>query len=186
MSKTKVISVSAVSGGGKTSVVNELIAMSGKSVAVFFDSYNGDLLGRDYCEWSEAGADANEWNLDALIQDIKMHINNEYEYVFVDYPFGRAHSGASALIDLAVFIDTPLDVALARRISRDYCRRDPSRRPINEPIEHLSESIDFYLQRHRVTYLKHIGTVKPTCDITVSGLATPHDIALEIMNRINN
>jgi|GEM_PF-2532092 Uridine kinase len=41
----------------------------------------------------------------------------------VDYPFARSHDHLKAL-DLTVFIDTPLDVAMARRILRDFENAD--------------------------------------------------------------
>ena len=179
------IAVSAVSGGGKTCVTNELLNLLKPSVPIFFDSYKGDLLGIDYCEWSEAGADANLWNLNPMIHDIICRINENYKYILIDYPFGRAHKGISNLTDFAVFIDTPLDIAFARRIERDYCHRDPSRKMISEPLEHLSEYITFYQRRHRNTYLKHIETVKPTCDMVVDGLDTPLNLANTIIEKLS-
>lgn len=183
--KPTVITVSAISGGGKTSVVNELLSLLDPSVAVSFDSYKGDLLGMDYCAWSEAGADANAWHLDDIVRDIHRYIDEGYPYILVDYPFGRAYRDISDLADFAVFIDTPLDIAFARRVERDYCHRDPSRRPIPNPLEHLSKYIAFYQKRHRNTYFMHIDTVKPTCDFVISGLASPREIALRIIEQLH-
>ena len=108
--------VIAVSVGGKTCVTNELLHLLKPSVSISFDSYKGDLLGIDYCAWSEAGADANLWNLSPMIHDLICRINENYRYILIDYPFDRAHKGVSDLTDLAVFIDTPLDIAFARRV----------------------------------------------------------------------
>ena len=179
-----VIAVSGVSGGGKTTAVKELLNLLEGSVAIHFDSYAGDLLGMDYCQWSEAGADANAWHLDGIVRDIQRRIDEGHRYILVDYPFGRAYRDIAKLTDLAVFIDTPLDVAFARRIVRDYCRRDPSRRPIADPLERIAQDTDFYLKRHRATYLMHMATVMPTCDLVISGMATPREIALSIAANI--
>ena len=179
-----VITVSAVSGGGKTSTVRQLLSMLDKSAAVFFDSYKGDLLGMDYCTWSEAGADANAWHLEPLVRDIRRYQEEGYQYILVDYPFGRAHREVAGLADLAVFLETPLDVAMARRVERDYCHRDPSRKPIENPLEHLSGLMDFYQKRQRNTYLAHIATVRPTCDLVLSGMETPQEIAARIVEKI--
>ena len=43
-------------------------------------------------------------------------------YVVADAPLGRAHSDSGRFIDLMVFIDTPLDIAMARRTLRDVER----------------------------------------------------------------
>lgn len=179
--KPIVISISGISGAGKTAVAASLYEKLNNSVLLCFDNYNGNLLGRDYCEWSEDGADANEWNLSEMIDNIEKLIRNEYKYIIIDYPFGRAHKKVSSLVDLSVFVDTPLDIALARRTVRDYCLRDPSRKPLVNPTEHLANSLQFYLKRHRATYLQHIKTVLPTCDMIVDGTKSTDEICCEII-----
>lgn len=178
--KPIVISISGISGAGKSTVATALYQKTDNSVLLCFDDYNGDLLGRDYCEWSEDGADANEWNLSEIINDVEKLIQNEYKYVIVDYPFGRAHEEISSLTDISVFVDTPLDIALARRTVRDYCLRAPNRKPLPNPLEQLSNSIQFYLERHRATYQQHIKTVLPTCDMIVDGTKSTDEICDEI------
>jgi uridine kinase len=54
------------------------------------------------------------------------------------------------IIDFSVFIDTPLDIALARRVTRDF--RD-------SPTENILSDLDNYISRGRRGYLnmlKHI------------------------------
>jgi uridine kinase len=41
------------------------------------------------------------------------------QYIIFDAPLGYAHKETGQYIDFLVFIDTPLDVAMARRILRD-------------------------------------------------------------------
>ena len=42
-------------------------------------------------------------------------------YIFIDYPFGkRAGYALKPRVDIAAFIDTPPDIALVRRVLRDY------------------------------------------------------------------
>ena len=53
--------------------------------------------------------------------------------MILDYPFGCRHPRFADIIDLDVFIDTPLDVAMARRILRDYSDEKSS----EEALEHL-------------------------------------------------
>lgn len=179
--KSYVISVSAVSGGGKTAVTNELIKLLDDAAVLSFDGYDGDLLGRDYCEWSEDGANANEWHLEPLVNDIIKRISENHKYIIIDYPFGRSHEKVNKFIDFAVFIDVPHDISLARRIIRDYCRRNPDRKKIENPIEAIDKGLMFYLKRHRATYLQHSKTIQPYCDITVDGTKSIEDIAYEII-----
>lgn len=179
--KSYVISVSAVSGGGKTAVTNELIKLLDDAAVLSFDGYDGDLLGRDYCEWSEDGANANEWHLEPLVNDIIKRISENHKYIIIDYPFGCSHEKVNKFIDFAVFIDVPHDISLARRIIRDYCRRNPDRKKIENPIEAIDKGLMFYLKRHRATYLQHSKTIQPYCDITVDGTKSIEDIAYEII-----
>ncbi len=47
-------------------------------------------------------------------------------YVVADAPLSRTHSDSGRFIDLMVFVDTALDVPMARRILRDM-KREPDR-----------------------------------------------------------
>ena len=48
---------------------------------------------------------------------------------------GRAHSDSGQFIDLMVFIDTPLDIAMARRILRDI--EPAARSTAEEALKHV-------------------------------------------------
>ncbi|CAM4337470.1 hypothetical protein L1N85_21805 [Paenibacillus alkaliterrae] len=66
-----IIAIAAVSGGGKTSVVQLLNKELANSTALFFDDY--DFEGPDnLIEWVHRGADHNEWKLTPLINDIRI------------------------------------------------------------------------------------------------------------------
>lgn len=182
--KPYVISISAISGGGKTAVATALARCLPGASILHFDDYPGDLLGRDYCQWSEAGADANEWNLSSMISDIRQAKQQDIPFLIVDYPFGRAHKQVSELTDLSIWIDTPLDIALARRILRDYCFRATNRKALSDPLKHLAGTTSFYLERHRETYCKHIETVQSTCDLSIQGTLSVDDIVSAILRSI--
>ena len=53
---TKVISIAAVSGGGKTTVTERLTNELKNSKALYFDSYNFDNCPADICKWIDDGA----------------------------------------------------------------------------------------------------------------------------------
>lgn len=40
--------------------------------------------------------------------------------ILLDYPFAYIHSEMREDIDFTIFIDTPLDIAIGRRILRDF------------------------------------------------------------------
>ena len=88
--------------------------------------------------------------------------------IILDFPFGRCHSRFRDTIDLAVFIDTPLDIAMARRILRDYTiNRDES---AEDTLNRLHTDLSNYLERARYLYLdtyKH----KADSDLVLDGWA---------------
>lgn len=154
-----VIAVAGVSGGGKTTIVKHLNERLHNSKALFFDDYDFDGPS-DIIDWVDKGANYDEWNLAPLIRDLKGLLSEPLEYIMLDFPFAYKHSKTSKLIDLTVFIDTPLDIAMARRVLRDF------RNSSNESI--LIEMED-YISEGRRGYLEMLKTIKPNSDIIVDG-----------------
>jgi len=67
------------------------------------------------------GADLREFDCPGLRKAVDEEIRTaRIDFIILDYPFGRDHPRFENLIDLSVFVDTLLDVAMARRIMRDY------------------------------------------------------------------
>ena len=112
----KVIAIAAVTAGGKTSTINELKKILPNAKSLHFDDYEFEGAVEDFHDWVVDGADYNVWNLEPLKQDIlKILDDTECEYLLLDYPFAYCHQEISEYIDNAIFIDTPLDIAMARR-----------------------------------------------------------------------
>jgi uridine kinase len=85
--------------------------------------------------------------------------DDEIAYIVLDYPFGRDHSSFSEIIDLSVFIDTPLDIAMARRILRDSIPE--SGLTAAETLSRLRKDLEHYVAKSRLPYLdtyRHKGT----------------------------
>ncbi|MZQ83054.1 hypothetical protein GQF01_13150 [Paenibacillus sp. 5J-6] len=176
--KPYVISISAVSGGGKTTITNQLHAALNNSEALYFDDYEFTDCPEDICEWVHRGADYNEWHLTPLIEDVKRHLcNKNTSYILLDYPFSYLNKGISGSINLSVFIDTPLDIAMARRILRDDMER---------PIDDVRTDLRNYLLRGRDAYLEMQRTVKPNSDIVIDGLLPATRIVNQLLDEIKN
>ena len=103
------------------------------------------------------------------------------EYIILDYPFGRTHPAFRDLIDLSVFIDTPLDVAMARRILRDYKPEEGHAQA--EALDRLRQELTHYLEKTRYPYLdaeKH----KESSDLVLEGWSALDDLRDEIIERV--
>ncbi|MHA7749410.1 MULTISPECIES: nucleoside/nucleotide kinase family protein [Paenibacillus] len=168
--KPYVISIAAVSGGGKTTVTNHFLGKLNNSKALYFDEYVFKDCPEDICDWVSRGANYNEWNLSPLIKDIQEYLKNEsLEYILLDYPFAYLNDAISGYIDLTVFIDTPLDIAMARRILRDQSEN---------LVYDLNSDLNNYLVRGRDAYLEMQKNVKPNSDIEINGLL-PVDLIVD-------
>lgn len=114
-----VIAIATISGGGKTTITKQLAQRLNKSKALFFDDY--DFSGPDdIVDWIENGGNPNEWDLNPLVNDLIDISSEQLDFILLDFPFSYEHSQVKQIIDFSVFIDTPLDIAMARRILRDY------------------------------------------------------------------
>jgi uridine kinase len=121
MAKPYVIAVNAVSGGGKTTLGRLLRDTLSAELFCFDDFDDTNIHPVDMFDWWKRGADLREFDCPEMFDTVSRVLQRgDTMHVILDYPFGRDHPRFERVIDLSVFIDTPLDIALARRVLRDY------------------------------------------------------------------
>lgn len=162
MHKTYIVAINAISGGGKTTVVQHLKENLGNAEALYFDDRDYDIDSGivDICKWMEEGADANRFNLDLLIEDIEQLLEKGLDFIIIDYPFGHRHNKMAEYIDISIFIDTPLDIAFGRRLLRDY-------KGVSD--KNVFNEIEFYLSTGRQTYLSSENLAIEDADVIIDG-----------------
>ncbi|MNO67007.1 hypothetical protein D3C76_578080 [compost metagenome] len=175
--KPVVIAVAAVSGGGKTTITKRLQQKLNRAEALFFDDYRC-IPPDDICDWVERGADYNEWDLSPIIHDLQGLLSQDQlnlDYIVLDYPFAYKHHEMGRHIDYTIFIDTPLDIAMARRILRDP----------NEIYDSMIRNdMSNYLSRAREAYLEMINTIKPDSDYVMDGSLSAEAIVDQIIEKV--
>ena len=172
----KVIAVAAVTAGGKTTAVNEIKMRLANSQALHFDDYVFEGEVDNFYQWTLNGADYNVWNLEPLEKDIlRIQNNGTCDYLFLDYPFAYRNEQIRKYIDVAVFIDTPLDVALARRILRDMH---------NASGEDIRNDLEGYLKYARIAYVQMQKDILPSSDYVIDGTMSIESIVEDIINII--
>lgn len=185
-SQTKIIAIVGASGSGKTSVVERLKADSELSLSVIeVDHYYRDLSHLSFEERDKVNfdhPDAIEFealredlkalkrgeSVDAPVYDFSVH-NRARETQRIDAKsiiileglLALADAGTTALVDQVVFIDTPLDVCLQRRIDRDAAERGRSEASVR----------DFWATRAAPMFDAFIAPWKTTADLVLSGEA---------------
>ena len=175
--RSMIISLYSPSGGGKTTVARVLAEKMPNAKALYFDDrdYDSDSGIVDLRQWYDDGADVNRFDLRLFASDIEQCIEEGCAYVFLDYPFGYRHELISQYLDLSIFIDTPLDIALARRLLRDYKGKTAK--------EILSDT-EFYLQKERAVYLHGEKMVRNDADVIIDGSLALEEIVGKISDKL--
>lgn len=169
MNKPYVIAIAAVSGGGKTTLTTYLANMSEHSTALHFDEYEFTKEPSNLSAWAKRNGGYGEWDLQPMEEDLKRIIEMaDIDVVLLDYPFARLHDQISAYIDETIFLDVPLDIAMARRVIRN-------------PPEHVVSEMSHYINHARSAYLKMIREVIPSSDRVLDGTLHVESLAEQVL-----
>ena len=191
-----VIGISSVSGGGKTAVAKKLTELLQDAVMLCFDDYDESTVHpEDLHTWFAAGADYNVWKTPTLTSDVlSLTTGNDIispidgsniptaKYIVFDAPLGRAHSDTGRFIDFMVFIDTPLDIAMARRLLRDIATN--TEKSAQNSVKCLHLNLSSYLDGGRLLFLEFENQIKGNCDIVLDGRLTVDELAATICQRL--
>ena len=185
MHRSFIVSVNSVSGGGKTALATVLHRSLPQSALFCFDEFDdSNVYPEDFYEWSCRGADINEFDCPGMRKAVDAETRRgTSKQIILDYPFGRRHPRFADIIDLAVFIDTPLDVALARRILRDYS--EDMLESSEESLGHLRCELDHYLAKARHAYLETYKD-KDFSDLVLDGWRSLDDLKADVLTRIDS
>lgn len=195
-----IVCLSSPSGGGKTAVTRRLGRMYPNSVTLYFDEYDDIGAGANIhpaslAQWQRDGRDYNAWQMPGLLRDLALLRNGQpirspttnailapQPVVFLDNALGRASPSLRPYCDFMVYIDTPLDVAMARRIQRDYFGDNPL--DAQSTLDAINAMTANYLTWAREAYLDQARQVKPLCDLVVDGCLPVDELAQQILAAI--
>lgn len=173
----KIISVAAVTAGGKTTVVNELKKRLRNSQSLHFDNYTFEGKVDNFYQWVLDGANYHVWNLKPLEDDIlKIKSAGICDYLILDYPFAYCHDTIKPYIDTAFFVDTPLDISLARRILRDMS---------DATADEIRRDLEMYLKYARIAFIQMQKDILPSSDYVIEGALSVEEIVNEIVAKID-
>lgn len=120
--KTKVLTISGVTAGGKTTLIQALAKKHPEGKILSFDDYSIDALpgapSFNYFKKEPVPA-INQYDLTLLMKDFN-ELYSKVPYLLIDFPFGKCHDTLTPFIDWSIYLKIPFDVALARQIQRDY------------------------------------------------------------------
>ena len=157
----KIIAIGAVTAGGKTTLVNAIKDKLTRTASLHFDDYSFDGEVNDFYKWVSDGANYNVWDLSPLKADIEKIINSDrYDYLLLDYPFAYQNKMIKDYLDCCIFIDIPLDIALARKVLRDM--KESS-------ADDIRYEMDVYLKYARIAYVQMLQDILPISDYVIDG-----------------
>lgn len=157
-----VVGVAGVPGAGKTTLVAALARSLPGAAALHMDSYeNMTRLPIDaVARWFRDGADIDAFALADLEAELARRRQAAGGPVLFETQFGRAHRATGRHIDFLIWLDAPLDVALARSLRAVLAR---GARP-----DWLQGYLDNYL-----------GTVRELLEMQAARVAGAADLVLD-------
>jgi shikimate kinase len=112
-----VVGLAGLPGAGKTTLTQLLLKSFGGSRAVYYDQFQTitRMTPEWVSDWFARGADPNEFALAELVAELTRKTQvSEAEQRRPLVIFETPHRATGAFIDFLVWIDAPLDIALAR------------------------------------------------------------------------
>ena len=171
---SKVIAISGNGGAGKTTLTH---ALSKSLDATFLSWDDFDPISKDpadYIEWYAKGQDYSAWDYPRLAETLSLLKKGETvnhpvletllsptPWIIFDAPLGYLHPQTAPYIDVCFHLEVPLDVALCRRLLRDF--KEP-----NAQLADLLGELDYYLTHSRPLY--DDTDLKKSADHVLDGL----------------
>jgi uridine kinase len=156
----KIIGITGISAAGKTTLARTLGEMYEATVLLWDDYEATSIEPEDYAKWFHSDRNYSKWEYDTLETTLKQLKEGETvscpakkrellptKYVFFEAPLGWKHTKTSRFIDFYIYLQTSPDIALARRLLREFKGKK------NAKIEDMLFELDDYLKHSRKLYL---------------------------------
>jgi uridine kinase len=204
-----IIAVSAVSGGGKTTLVKRTADLL-EGTVLFFDDYASvSEYPPDIKKWVEDGADVNEWKTPQFAQDLTALRRGDSivspidgasilpsEFIVIEEPMGRERAEMATLIDFVAVIDTPLEIALTRRLLRDLgpisvgniekATKKQLAEGFVQIVTYLKDYLNGYLDAGRDLYIAVQEQAKENCDLVLDGCLSVDELAQQLVTTVED
>lgn len=186
-----VIAISGPSGAGKSTLIKNLVRLLEDAVSLSIDDYPDDHY-PPAIGWLERGANPDEFETQQFFKDVHSLKNGKIifhpesqqkteppAYLIIEEPFGKSRTAFKDLIDFHAEIDTPLEIAIPRKLLRimDW-------KPKEEQLPYIKQHLEWYLRAGRRFYLAVQENARKDKDLTVDGTLPPEMSAQTIFAAI--
>lgn len=181
----RVVAIAAPIGGGKSALLNALALALGEIHTLCFDDYENATRksGEEMDLWLAQGAVFDTLEAPGLTQDLATlrgggTVANPLSgkpqccsrYVLFEMPLGRAWSATAPSIDVLIWVDIDLDVALARRvgdITLNLQKQHPTQ--MKAGLAWLHDYMATYIKTIHCVLDTQKRVVRPRADLVLDG-----------------
>lgn len=163
--KSSVIGIGGVSAAGKSTLCKALGKALDATVISWDDFEKISEEPKDYLAWFQTDRDYSLWKYDELALVLKTLKDGRdlvcpatkiklisTKYVIFEAPLARKHFQTGQYVDFLIFLDTPPDIALARRMLREFGISQNCREIIKELENYLRFERPLYLGSHEARH----------------------------------
>ena len=158
-------------------------------------------------KWVDDGADLNLWKTPKFADDLAALKRGESvvaqaggatiaptEFIVIEEPMGRGRDEMAKSIDFVALIDTPLDIAMARRFLRladtnplgdiEQTTKEQLREHVEGLLGFLTGELQSYLDVSRAVYIAVQEQVSVDCDLILDGRLPADDLAEQLVEAV--
>lgn len=181
MSNTKVVAVSGVSGAGKTTIVKQLANRFDCPFLLFDDHIDNNTYPKDMKSWLRSGANVSLIKTPKFVSSLACLLSkNTKPFIFIEEPFGKERDAMSVLIDYVILLDQPMELCLARIISRH------TKQTHADAISSISSFLEKYEDHLRDIYLTTASQVRNNSDLIYQDVVSIEESTNFISNWLKN
>ncbi|BFM15346.1 hypothetical protein R50073_15290 [Maricurvus nonylphenolicus] len=187
----KVIGICGPPGCGKSTLANLLqdkIPLAKRIDIDNYQSFTQQSL-NELDQWVKDGADYNLFQLPELVSALDRQ-PTETPLIFETH-FGRGHQASGQYIDTLIWIDIPLDIALARNLQKfsqqfsEAIRIDADKDQIHQQqLTWLSQYLQGYTSSIRHTLTLQRQYIRPEADIFLDGTLPAEQLCQQVIQQL--
>lgn len=170
----RVIAICGCPGSGKSTLAT-LLAERLQAVRLDMDDFQDftQMSPDALSHWIHQGADFNQLDVSGFTRALAAAAS-EPGYLVVESHFGRAHTDTGKLFDLVFWLDTPADLALARKLSALTLAPTP-----------LADYLTQYVTLIQPLLAEQAQRLAGTSDARLNGTQSPTELCDQIMQKLS-
>jgi len=190
----KVVALAGISGCGKSALAARLVALLGDATSLSFDAYQESTVYPPE-SWSQA-IDPSRIASPIFFRDLQALRRGESIVdpqgrrcdpaclLILDWNFGQAHRAVAAWIDYCIYLDTPPDIAMVRRLLRHLQVDLQPYRP-EERLQIIEHNLTMYLGGFGEACRQLYAMVAQKADLVVDANRPLDTLARELAETIH-